>query len=185
VADRRPGAGRWFPLTASQEGESCAAAVAEGELAALSVARDAGKTIERARAKTLQTRIRRSVAFARAMHRAHPVPEHWHEWLTEDTTVCRCEEVSYGEICRARDQLDAKDARTIKLLARPGMGWCQGRICGFATAKIAAVPGRHPVAAKDLVPVGKRSLASPVTLADLADADLSPDGADGADGADG
>jgi D-hydroxyproline dehydrogenase subunit alpha len=117
--------------------------VVEGELAALSVARDADETIERAQAKALQTRIRRSAAFARAMHRAHPVPEHWHEWLTEDTAVCRCEEVSYSEICRARGRLDAKDARTVKLLARRGMGWCLGRICGFATAKIAA-PWRLP-----------------------------------------
>jgi len=52
-------------------------------------------------------------------------------------------EVTYGEICRARDRLDAKDARTVKLLARPGMGWCLGRICGFATAKIAAMPRRR------------------------------------------
>ena len=72
------------------------------------------------------------------MHRAHPVPSSWSEWLDDDTTVCRCEEVTAGDIRHARDDLGADDQRTVKLLARPGMGWCQGRVCGYATACLAA-----------------------------------------------
>ena len=30
------------------------------------------------------------------------------------------------------------DARTVKLLVRPGMGWCQGRMCGYATSCLTA-----------------------------------------------
>ncbi|MGH9413691.1 MAG: FAD-dependent oxidoreductase, partial [Terriglobales bacterium] len=45
---------------------------------------------------------------------------------TADTIVCRCEDVSYG-------QLSAHgDARAAKLLTRCGMGPCQGRVCGPA-----------------------------------------------------
>ena len=47
--------------------------------------------------------------------------------------VCRCEEVTVGRL-REVAELGADDARSAKLLARPGMGWCQGRVCGYATS---------------------------------------------------
>jgi NADPH-dependent 2,4-dienoyl-CoA reductase/sulfur reductase-like enzyme len=152
-------------------------AVQEGELAALTAAADRGVSVgsrgagQLPRAGQLQRAIRRSRAFARSMHLAHPVPTHWPEWLTEDTTVCRCEEVSYGQICHARDALGAQDARTVKLLARPGMGWCQGRVCGFATAALAAADSGRDLTADDLRPMAKKPLAAPVSLGELADLD--------------
>jgi hypothetical protein len=105
------------------------------------------------------------------MHLAHPVPECWHEWLREDTVVCRCEEVTYGQICHARDVLDAHDARTVKLLTRTGMGWCQGRVCGFAMAKLAAADSGRPLEAADQQPIAKRPLCALVSLGELADLD--------------
>lgn len=144
-----------------------ALALAEGELAGLAVAGDAGVAFSATRARRLQGAVRRGRAFAAAMHRAHPVPAGWQQWLRPDTTVCRCEEVSLGDVCSARDALGAGDARTLKLLARPGMGWCQGRVCGFATAKLAA-DGR-PLTRSDLEPMAKRTLAAPVSLAELAE----------------
>lgn len=145
-------------------------AVAEGELAGLSVVRDTGGVVSSSRIRKLQGTIRRSGMFAKAMHRAHPVPQHWQDWLTPETTVCRCEEVSFGQICHARNQLGADDARTVKLIARTGMGWCQGRMCGFATAQIAAAQEMRILTAGDLSPMSKRPLATPVTLTDLANA---------------
>ena len=62
----------------------------------------------------------------------------WTGWLTDDTLVCRCEEVPAGRIREAVDDLGARDARTVKLLTRAGMGWCQGRMCGSAVACLAA-----------------------------------------------
>jgi hypothetical protein len=144
-------------------------AVAEGELAAMSAAADAGIDTDQARVRKLQRLVRRSAAFANAMHCAHPVPEYWHEWLTQDTTICRCEEVTYDQIRYARDQLGAQDARSIKLLARPGMGWCQGRMCGFATVKLATRDEQRTITEQDLRPLGTRSFAAPVSLADLAE----------------
>jgi D-hydroxyproline dehydrogenase subunit alpha len=144
-----------------------ALALAEGELAGLAVARATGLEIPTARARRLQRAVRRGRAFAVAMHRAHPVPAGWQEWLRPDTTICRCEEVSLRDVCSARDALGATDARTVKLLARPGMGWCQGRVCGFATAKLAG-DGTRPLTRSDLDPMAKRTLAAPVSLAELA-----------------
>ncbi|MFT3661685.1 MAG: FAD-dependent oxidoreductase [Gordonia sp. (in: high G+C Gram-positive bacteria)] len=145
-----------------------ALALAEGELAGLTVADDRrAQPLEPRRLRRLTGAIARGRRFARAMHLAHPVPEHWRDWLRPDTTVCRCEETSYGDLTAARDDLGADDARLAKLVARPGMGWCQGRVCGFATASLTS-PCARPTTA-DLAPVAKRTLAAPITLGELAD----------------
>ena len=145
-------------------------AVREGELAALTAAEDAGRPPAPRRTRRLQRAIRRGRAFARAMHRAHPVPSGWSGWLDDDTTVCRCEEVTAGDIRHAREDLGADDQRTVKLLARPGMGWCQGRVCGYATACLAA--GGRALDATDLRPLARRPLCAPVSLGDLAELDV-------------
>ncbi|MDQ0278335.1 NADP-dependent aldehyde dehydrogenase [Arthrobacter silviterrae] len=154
-----------------------AMAVAEGELAALCVAAEsgsatAGSTALGRRIGALQRDRARLRAFAEAMHRANPVPLRWHGWLTPETVVCRCEEVTYRALCTAHADLGAEDARSLKSFARPGMGWCQGRVCGYATASIAAdLAGRAfdgPTAAADLRSMSKRTLAAPVRLGQLA-----------------
>lgn len=142
-------------------------ALAEGELAGLAVSCDRGRDVASRRVRRLQWRIARGRAFAAAMHRTHPVPSGWEEWLEPHTTLCRCEEVTVQDVRTAHDLLGAADARTAKLMARPGMGWCQGRVCGFATAKLARGP-RGPLTVSDLTPVAKRPLAAPVSLARLA-----------------
>jgi hypothetical protein len=86
--------------------------------------------------------------------------------------VCRCEEVSLARLLAAVD-LGADDARSAKLLARPGMGWCQGRICGAAVPAIVAghrrpgPGGGDPDFPESAV---SRPLAQPVPLEVLAEA---------------
>ncbi|MFG2485101.1 NAD(P)/FAD-dependent oxidoreductase [Streptomyces virginiae] len=127
-------------------------AMTEGELAAHSVAgAPAGARLVRRRA-----RLR---AFADAMAAAHRPGEGWTGWLRDDAVVCRCEEVPAGRIREAADELGARDARTVKLLTRAGMGWCQGRMCGPA---VAALAGEEP--APD-----RRPLSCPVPLRHLAE----------------
>ncbi|GAB2573071.1 NAD(P)/FAD-dependent oxidoreductase [Streptomyces capparidis] len=156
-------------------------AVAEGKLAALAAAGDRGLPVRAARVRQLRAAVRRGRAFAAAVHGAHPVPAGWTRWLRPDTVVCRCEEVTHGELRDAHDLLGADDPRTMKLLARPGMGWCQGRICGFATACLtASLSGRAP-SAEDLRALSARPFAAPVTLSDLAALDGDDDEGD-ADG---
>lgn len=48
--------------------------------------------------------------------------------LDDDMLVCRCEEVTVGEIKEAIRQ-GAKDVTGVKLRTRAGMGLCQGRSC--------------------------------------------------------
>ncbi|GAA3486113.1 NAD(P)/FAD-dependent oxidoreductase [Streptomyces cremeus] len=130
-------------------------AMVEGELAALDIAGRQGPGREsRARRRD---RLRR---FADAMAVAHAPRPGWTAWLGDDTDVCRCEEVTAGEVREAVGELGARDARTVKLLTRAGMGWCQGRMCGPAVDCLTGgASGTAP----------RRPLACPVTLERLAE----------------
>lgn len=102
------------------------------------------------------------------MHRASPVPAAWDEWLTPETHVCRCEEVTVAEVTEAVDGLRADDARDVRVTARPGMGLCQGRVCGFALSKLVATGAGGHVDAPALESLTNRQVGVPVTLGDLA-----------------
>ncbi|MEU1278371.1 FAD-dependent oxidoreductase [Streptomyces sp. NPDC005805] len=134
-------------------------ALAEGELAASAVARAlTGRTLPPRRTAALGRRRDRLRAFAAAMGAAHRPGPGWTGWLRDGTEVCRCEEVPAGAVREAVTELGARDARTVKLLTRAGMGWCQGRMCGPA---VAALTGEDPEPAR-------RPLSCPVPLAHLA-----------------
>ncbi len=140
----------------------------EGELAGVAVAarlRGEPALTGTPRARELRRRRARLRAFADAMAAAHAPGPGWTEWLHDDTDVCRCEEVTAGEVREAVTALGARDARTVKLLTRAGMGWCQGRMCGAAVACLAAAgtaEGTVPPSAE------RRPLAVPVPLGVLA-----------------
>ncbi|MFH7594059.1 NAD(P)/FAD-dependent oxidoreductase [Streptomyces racemochromogenes] len=127
-------------------------ALTEGEIAAHAIA---GRPVP----ATLTRRRARLRAFAAAMAAAHRPGTGWTGWLREETDVCRCEEVPAGRIREAVEELGARDARTVKLLTRAGMGWCQGRMCGPAVAALAGgapAPDRRPFSC----PVPLRHLAA-------------------------
>jgi thioredoxin reductase len=140
-------------------GETCGVggaelALAEGELAALSIA-----GADRVPA-ALVGRRRRLRAFAELMAAAHRPGAGWADWLRPETEVCRCEEVPAERITEAVQELGATDARTVKLLTRAGMGWCQGRMCGAAVACLAGQPAPEP---------DRRPFSCPVPLGRLAE----------------
>ncbi|MFF8612834.1 NAD(P)/FAD-dependent oxidoreductase [Streptomyces sp. NPDC015350] len=143
-------------------------ALCEGELAAISIVREArGGSAEGAGGgvAALRRTRRRLRAFADLMGAVHRPGDGWHEWLADDTEVCRCEEVPAGRIRTACEELGARDPRTVKLFTRAGMGWCQGRTCGFAVRDLAAAHGDGPAPAG----ADRRPLACPVKLSALAD----------------
>lgn len=146
-------------------------AVAEGRLvgAALALAYLRPAPFGEAELTRLLTRRAALRRFAAAMHAVHAPPAGWPEQLAGDTLVCRCEEVPYSRVVAAVGELGATDARSVKLFARPGMGWCQGRVCGFATAVLTARLCGQPVGKGDLGAFAARPLAQPVTLGDLAE----------------
>jgi hypothetical protein len=147
-------------------------AQAEGEIAGFAAAATAlGRAIDRGATRPARGRRDRGRAFARALQEAFPVPRGWLGWLTPETIVCRCEEVTAGRVDEVTTDLGATDARTIKLLARPGMGLCQGRVCGYATACLVADRAGRAVTAADVAGLAGRPIAQPVPLAVLAAGD--------------
>jgi NAD(P)H-nitrite reductase large subunit len=148
-------------------------AVVEGQLAGAAAAQAGGATTRTALSArdtaALLRRQQRLRAFADTMHGAHRVPAGWLSWLREQTLVCRCEEVTHADVMDAVTELGATDPRSVKLLTRTGMGWCQGRQCGYAVAAITARSAGRDVAAEDLLAFANRPLAVPVRLGDLAD----------------
>lgn len=155
-------------------GEACGVggarlSVVEGELAGLHAAyTTGGPAPDRQRLARLLKQRAAQRSFAAAMHQAFPVPDGWQTWLEPDTVVCRCEEVTAARIRAAVDDLGAVDPRAVKLYARPGMGLCQGRVCGYATACLVAAANRRKPSADDLLGMAARPVAQPLTLGALA-----------------
>ena len=70
----------------------------------------------------------------------------------DDVIVCRCEEVTAGQIRRAV-RLGAQGPNQVKAFIRCGMGPCQGRLCGpVASAVIARARGVPIAEVGDLPP---------------------------------
>lgn len=92
--------------------------------AALGVAIDARLVRERDRWRAFARRVARTFELG-ADARAMPSP---------DTLLCRCEDVSIGEVASYANWRDAK------LQTRCGMGPCQGRICGEAASVLFGWP---------------------------------------------
>jgi aspartate oxidase len=75
-----------------------------------------------------QLRARRAAMnrYARALANAFELRDEVRALATDETIICRCEDV------RLRDLDRSWTARQAKLYTRAGMGACQGRVCGAA-----------------------------------------------------
>lgn len=146
-----------------------ALSITEGEIAGRHAARAAtGAGLD---GRVTQQLIRRRACqqqFATTLLQAYPVRDGWMRWIDRDTVVCRCEEVTVGTIDEAVDELGASDPRAVKLYARPGMGLCQGRVCGYATSCLVADRAGRTPTVDHLRGFAGRPIAAPVTLGQLA-----------------
>ncbi len=62
----------------------------------------------------------------------------------DDLVVCRCEEITQGEIKEAV-RLGATSMNEVKRLTRAGMGLCQGKTCGRLVMELLAHETNHPL----------------------------------------
>ena len=83
----------------------------------------------------------------------------------DDVLVCRCEEVTAGDI-RKYARLGCTGPNQTKAFGRCGMGACQGRYCGLTVTDILA--GEHGVGPEDVGSYRIRMPIKPVTLAEIA-----------------
>lgn len=93
----------------------------EGQIAGLTAAG------QESLAKPLARRRHIRLAFVRALAKACRLDPKLRTLATEETIVCRCEDVRFGALQHRAGWREAK------LHTRCGMGPCQGRICGSAT----------------------------------------------------
>lgn len=117
---------------------------------------------------------RRSVygSFAGRIERAHGIQPGWQEWLSDDTVVCRCEEVTVAQLRRKARATQSASLRSQKLSTRAGLGVCQGRICGRSAEELLA----SAIGAERLDEgiVDRRPIHVPVRLGEMAHA-TTPD----------
>jgi thioredoxin reductase len=137
-------------------------ALAEGEIAALSA-------LNGSIPFSLIFKRFRLQLFATALQRSYPVGNGWQSWIKPETKICRCEEVSHGEICQSVTELSAQDSRTSKLFTRAGMGLCQGRVCSRNVSEIIAEESGCKVLDQERISYSNRPIAAPISLGLLAD----------------
>lgn len=117
-----------------------AAALEGGRLAGLAAARDAGVLpADRFAAESapLLAASRRAARFGGAMARMMAIRPGLVAAIAHDTVVCRCEDVTRGEIDEAIGA-GARDVNQLKSWTRCGMGPCQARICGDVVGELIA-----------------------------------------------
>jgi NADPH-dependent 2,4-dienoyl-CoA reductase/sulfur reductase-like enzyme len=117
-------------------------AEAAGRLAALAALDDlqhaAGGALYRAEVAGLHRRLARMDRFRNGLVQAFPWPQAQAAGLPDETIVCRCEAVTAGELRRCVVEMDSREVNRAKAFSRVGMGRCQGRYCGHASAEIVA-----------------------------------------------
>lgn len=92
-------------------------------------------------------------------------PPGWLAAPSDETVVCRCEEVTAGGV-REMARLGAQGPNQAKFFSRCGMGPCQGRVCGVAVTQIMASALQRP--ASDIGAYHVRAPLKPVPLGSIA-----------------
>ncbi|MCS4251569.1 NAD(P)/FAD-dependent oxidoreductase [Pseudomonas sp. BIGb0164] len=113
------------------------AAQMAGERAALAVLEDSGIAINQRRNAVLEQQLAGIQRFRHGLETAFPFPEQWAAHAPDALILCRCEEVSVGDVRAVVDE-GHWEINRVKAHCRVGMGRCQGRMCGLAAAEIVA-----------------------------------------------
>lgn len=144
------------------------AAEEAGRLSVLRVARQLGQ-LEEEECDTRALPIRRRLGPHQAIRpfldvlyqpaRSFLVPE-------DDTIVCRCEEITAGELRHIADA-GCQGPNQAKAFCRAGMGPCQGRLCGLTVSQVLAERSNQSIDAVGYYHI--RSPIKPLTFGELAD----------------
>lgn len=151
------------------------AAIASGEAVALDICRELG-------ALTLETRDRLAKATLFRLYRCDAMQPFMETFFApspsallpaDDAVVCRCEELTAGEL-RRTIEAGCYSPDGLKSQARPGMGTCQGRMCSAAVAEMIA--HAHGLPIETLPPYHAQPPLFPLPLEELASMSIPPEG---------
>ena len=122
-------------------------AMEEGRLAAIKACQQLGYiTQEEAQQRSLPMfkKLKGLRRFESALNEIFSMRRGLFTRITDDTVICRCEEITAGEIRRVIVD-GARDIQEIKRLTRAGMGNCQGRMCESTIAQMISMETKRPV----------------------------------------
>ncbi len=145
----------------------------KGRLTAIHLAHTLGKISLEQRdnlSKRWRKHLNKEQAFRPFLDALYLPPAHLRRPQQDDTLVCRCEEVSYGEIKSAIKQ-GCMGPNQLKSFTRCGMGPCQGRQCGLTVTEIMAYETQEQ--ASDVGYYRVRAPIKPLNLGELASLDTS------------
>ena len=149
-------------------------ALLEGRLSGLLAAARLGRCpppTARALGRRLRARLRRRARFQAGIEALYAPPADFLSLLTPETIVCRCEEVTAGELYEGFARGPAS-INSLKALTRVTMGACQGRNCLRTLGDLVA--RERQCSPADLAYPQGRPPARPVRLGDLLDEDFPP-----------
>jgi hypothetical protein len=153
---------QWFPVTDRDgrggervylAGDGAAiggadAAELSGRLAAFAALSDVGLDVPQQEAAGLRRRLTRLKRFQAGLARAFSWPVSRTGSLGDTTVVCRCENVTAGDLRRSVGaEFGPREINRIKAMTRCGMGRCQARFCEHAASEIAADKLQQPLEA--------------------------------------
>lgn len=115
------------------------AAELSGARAALALLEDFVKPISMGTtAALLERESRTHLTFREGMETAFAMPKRWAAEVPDDLIVCRCEEITAGELRACVKTTGTREMNRLKALTRIGMGRCQGRMCAPAASRLLA-----------------------------------------------
>lgn len=142
--------------------------ITEGKLAALTILFKLGK-IRRdaimAQSAVLKKARKHHCRFGSYFNRLHKIPQEMIRSIADETIVCRCEDITMGEIKTAVSS-GSVTPDVLKKTVRTGMGICQGRTCSPMIQAVMAAHSGTP--ADQLSPLSVRTPLKAVPLKDLA-----------------
>jgi NADPH-dependent 2,4-dienoyl-CoA reductase/sulfur reductase-like enzyme len=114
-------------------------ALVEGKIAGIAAAAQAGHAADSAEAniRRLRPALDRERRFQHMYADLFTPGPGLYGLSTDDTVLCRCEEVTQADARRALS-LGADSVNEVKSITRCGMGDCQGRVCGHLLAHFLA-----------------------------------------------
>ena len=148
--------------------EGAVIAAEEGRLAAINICRESGYiTPEEAehRCSLIFKKLRGLRRFESALNSIFAIRRGLLAQIPDDVVICRCEEVTAGEIREVIAE-GMTNINEIKALTRAGMGPCQGRMCVSIIAEMVSLKTNQPLAEIGLPT--PRPPIKPVPLVDIA-----------------
>jgi NAD(P)H-nitrite reductase large subunit len=115
---------------------------------------------------TLMAKRKAHLAFCEWLNRLTAYPGSWLHNLPDETIVCRCEDITAGNLRKAVD-MGHNTPLALKRFLRLGMGPCQGRTCLPIAYDFLAGYRTRPLAKDELL--STRPPLKPVPLGHLLD----------------